>query len=241
MIDLKEFDAVQTPIEEGSSDRTSRAPATYLLSGLIRSGKCLSPMCGHTRRKGKRAYRYYVCNASQHKGKGYCAGTNVNADRLEEAVIAKVRDQATGHRSVVTTKGAPGAIDAAETERRGLVNAVERLKYKSSRLFELYEDGLMDKGEFRDRMAALSAERGELKAWLEAATMTVTDPPRPPLGDWDSLEDDGRRGLLRVWTREEVVQGTAVDLVLAGLADRDEAISASVRPVRVTPARSMDG
>ena len=228
MIVPKKFEAAQALIDEGGPNRAPQAPATYLLSGLIRCGKCLSPMCGHTRRKSKKVYRYYVCNASQHKGKGYCPGTSINADRLEGAVIAKVRDKAAEHGSQATTNGASVATDAAQKERQRFANAVERAKYRSSRLFELYEDGLMSKGEFKERMQAMSAKRRELKARLEALTATTTAPPENVPGDWDRLDDEGRRALLRAWIRELVVQGTTVDLVLADLAGLDETVSVNV-------------
>jgi site-specific DNA recombinase len=81
------FDLVQEAI--ASRERASRnlnEPESYLLTGLVRCGACGGPMCGKTRRKGGRTYRYYVCNRGCSGGPGGRRSRSVPAEQFEGAV-----------------------------------------------------------------------------------------------------------------------------------------------------------
>jgi DNA-binding transcriptional regulator YiaG len=235
MVNPEVFDAVQKQIE-GAADRRKRPERTrpYLLSGLVRCGKCGSPMYGKTNRSRGKVHEYYTCNANTHLGKEVCEGTSVPADRLQEMIIAKVPDAFAGTEQSLPVQAAEKEEDAAAAEERTrLQNALERVKYRITRVFELYEMGDLTKTAFKERMEKLSAEREGAQEALGALRVQPADPIRSDASEvtCGSLDDASGREFLRAVVREIVVQGTTVELVLADLGDQgDIRFTVSVLP-----------
>jgi len=162
------FHAAQSLIElgmEGLAEK--RAPQTYSLKGMVRCGKCGSAMCGSSKYKDGKVYRYYRCNGNQHRGRLHCAGMSVCADLLEKAVIEKVRGLA--QNPAPAQANAQDARDSETEERKETRRALDRLRERTARLFDLYELGQVDKALFQERMAGLSEERDRLTASLKAS------------------------------------------------------------------------
>jgi len=112
-------------------------------------------------RRGEKVYRYYRCNGSQHRGKFLCSGLAVGADALEKAVMDRVRGTAT------SAQPAPDTRETDTDERKETRRALDRLRERIARLFDLYELGQLDKALFQERMAGLSEERDRLTASLK--------------------------------------------------------------------------
>jgi len=150
------------------AQRSDPRPAeSYLLSGVVRCGKCGSAMCGSSQRKDGKVYRYYRCNGSQHRGKSHCSGMSVSADVLEKAVKKEVRGPAQNTPTAQTV--AEGARETETEERKETRRALDKLRERTARLFDLYELGQIEKGLFQERMAGLSVERDRLTAALKAS------------------------------------------------------------------------
>ena len=77
------FEAAQKLIESSPVRSRPGPNENHPLTGLLRCSKCGGPMCGHTKLRGDKVHRYYVCSRSGHRGKDYCEGTSVNAEKLE--------------------------------------------------------------------------------------------------------------------------------------------------------------
>ena len=58
------------------------------LTELLRCGSCGGRMCGKTRRKGGKRYRYYVCNGGMRRADGRCRTAGLVAGQIENAVEA---------------------------------------------------------------------------------------------------------------------------------------------------------
>lgn len=77
--------------------------AKHPLTGLLKCGKCGSPMICQ-KRSNKRAdgsmveYRYYVCSTYHKMGRVMCSQANVNADKLEKEVLKITKNEITKHK-----------------------------------------------------------------------------------------------------------------------------------------------
>ncbi len=92
------FYKVQELVQERSFKRT-KATKTYLLSGLLKCGKCKGPVYGYTYRKkhkdkkGKTKiteYFWYRCHNYGSKGSKICKGLVVPGKKLDERVIREL-------------------------------------------------------------------------------------------------------------------------------------------------------
>ena len=59
----------------------------YLLSGLIRCGRCQAAMVG----TGTPPYQYYMCGTARRKGREVCPAPPLRKDRLERFVVDRIR------------------------------------------------------------------------------------------------------------------------------------------------------
>ena len=86
------FKKVQELIASNQGKPT-RAKRTYLLSGILKCGKCGGAMTGHTftRKATGKSYSYYKCYSKLQKGPIACKGLSIPADRLEDFVIEQLQ------------------------------------------------------------------------------------------------------------------------------------------------------
>ena len=87
------FDAVQQWLHERASarQRPGRVGSQYLLSGLLRCGVCGKPYSGQGAKSGQ--FAYYVCGSPFREGAGACTARYLNAAKVEDLVIEKVRER----------------------------------------------------------------------------------------------------------------------------------------------------
>src|SRR5690606_26552802 len=127
------------------------APArTYLLSGLIRCGRCQGRMSAHAKAGD---YRRYVC--SRRPGYPNCGSMSVKAEPLEEIVrelvIAAVNDESLR-----------AAVDARSVDDGGVLEAIRR---DEEGLAQLGRDHYVDRVIGREEFFAA---RDDLNRRLEA-------------------------------------------------------------------------
>ena len=204
MVDPATFEKAQALLGRATTPPTDKLPCRYPLSGLVRCEKCGSAMCGTSMQRGKKLYRYYRCNGNAHGGGRRCPGAMVRADLLEKAVEEKVRGLA---------RNGSTAQTAVETdERKETRRALDRLRERTTRLFDLYESGQLDKALFQERMAGLSEERNRMTLRLKAAAKEddAHDVPAPGVAaDAGKVVVKGRR------TDVYMADGTASEMPLS--------------------------
>ena len=91
---------------------------------------------------------------------------SVCADSLEKAVLEKARSSA--QRTQAAQTGAQNVTERETEERKETRRALDRLRERVARLFDLYELGQLDRVLFQERMAGLSVARDRLMADLKA-------------------------------------------------------------------------
>jgi site-specific DNA recombinase len=97
LIDARTFHAVRAKLEARTAAAGEKADArrtfSYLLSGLLRCGRCGYAMTGASaRNRHGTAYRYYRCTNRDQRGERSCRTRPLSADVAEAHVVALLRD-----------------------------------------------------------------------------------------------------------------------------------------------------
>ena len=69
------------------------ADSPYLLTSMIRCGRCGSRMYGHTKRRKGHVYPMYVCGGFSQGGRSICEETYVHQDALEGYVLRRIKER----------------------------------------------------------------------------------------------------------------------------------------------------
>ena len=87
------FDSVQQGLHERApaKQRPGRVGSQHLLSRLLRCGMCGKPYSGQGAKSGQ--FAYYVCGSLFREGAGACTARYLNASKVEDLVIEKVRER----------------------------------------------------------------------------------------------------------------------------------------------------
>jgi site-specific DNA recombinase len=160
--------------------RAKQRPArSYLLSRVIRCGRCGRPMSG-----GSGNYR---CDSKN----GGCAGLSVNAAPVDEIVERFVR----GH---VDTPEVRGQLARHGAPDRDSGPGIDELTARLATLAEMLADGLMTADEWkaaRDRVALRIGERQTVDA-DQVAAQTLARQITSVLDDWDAAKVPERRAVI---------------------------------------------
>ena len=175
IIPKKKFEEVQEIIASNRRTPPVRTDSAYLLSGLLKCGKCGGNMYGTTysdKRPGRSTYQYYRCNAHIQKGSAVCSGSTIDMKFIDDLIINelkefkinpdKLKNRVKDFHAQMEKEWKP----LLEQHRR-FEQGLKKMEIKSDRLLELYEDSLIDKNEFIKRKATLDAEKELLKKNLE--------------------------------------------------------------------------
>src|SRR6266508_289466 len=94
LVDSAAFEAAHRILgERGESQALRRAhPTEYLLSGVIRCGRCRHAYVGTSARGRRGLYHYYVCSTRYRYGTQFCPGERLPKAALEEAVMEQMDD-----------------------------------------------------------------------------------------------------------------------------------------------------
>ncbi len=165
------FDRAQALLKERGEDWLLRASnrADFLLSGLLRCGRCRRAYVGMSAKGNGGTYHYYACSGRQKLGRKGCDGERLPKDKLETAIL----DQLTGlyrHggliRDAIEQAAASSETDrAALTEKRAsLAKEITRAERAIERYHDAFENGALDPARFKERLSALDTRLDALQA-----------------------------------------------------------------------------
>lgn len=172
IVEKVKFDAVQSILEKQSVEPT-RKLSEYLLSGLLRCGKCGSRMHGYTQRRKDKSFSYYKCYSRQQKGDTVCTVQPVNRPAIEKAIVDTIlnlcdKKQLMGLREAHKTfaKEINQNTHPIQTEKRKLEKRIEEIEKKKRILLVRLEDQTIKPYEYKSRILELDQE-------LEQSKLTV--------------------------------------------------------------------
>ena len=135
------FDAVQQAMRDRAPkvQRPGRVGSKFLLSGLLKCGVCGRPYSGQGAKSGQ--YAYYVCGTLFREGAGTCSARYLNAPRVEDFIVEKIRERILTEETIVELVTLVAEeIDAMAGELSGRLEVIEaELRDVQSRLQRLYE------------------------------------------------------------------------------------------------------
>ena len=180
LVDSTTFEAAHRILgERGESQALRRAhPTEYLLSGVIRCGRCRRSYVGTSARGRKGLYHYYVCSTRYRYGSEFCGGDRLPKEALEEAVMEQMEDVYRDS-SLIEEALAGAAVkdgEPAEDAARRLAGVRQELagaKRSLDRYFAAFEEGSLSPADCQERIARLTAQIDALIA--EEASLTQQD------------------------------------------------------------------
>jgi site-specific DNA recombinase len=95
IVDTELWETVNAEFRDRRRTETDsvRTPQNALLAGLLFCTRCDRPMVATYSAKGKRRYRYYVCQGARQKGWRSCPTKSVSATLIEDSVVSQLRDR----------------------------------------------------------------------------------------------------------------------------------------------------
>ena len=223
------FDGVQQGLHERAPtvQRPARVGRQYLLSGLLRCGVCGKPYSAQGAKSGQ--FAYYVCASLFREGAGACTARYLNATKVEDLVIQKVRERILTEETIteLVTMVAE-EIDNLAGEVNGRLTAINsELSDVDARLENLYQaletkqlpiEALSPRIlSLKSRQDQLTAAREEAEAQLEQrrAELPTSKEIKGYVADFRELFQEGtfpeRKALIRNFVQGiEIVEDEAV-------------------------------
>ena len=135
------FDAVQQAMRDRAPkvQRPGRVGSKFLLSGLLKCGVCGRPYSGQGAKSGQ--FGYYVCGTLFREGAGTCSARYLNAPRVEDFIVEKIRERILTEETIVElVTMVAEEIDAMAGELSGRLEVIDaELRDVRKRLERLYE------------------------------------------------------------------------------------------------------
>ncbi len=137
----------------------------YLLSGIMRCGKCGAAMVGH---RGGYRYRYYMCGNARRKGREVCPSPILRKDKVEGFVINRIKDciltEENLEQLVRLTNEELVQTCVEEREKLELLQAqTAEVDSRLGKLYDALETGEFKGGELAPRIQALFQKKEELQ------------------------------------------------------------------------------
>ena len=135
------FDAVQQAMRDRAPkvQRPGRVGSKFLLSGLLKCGVCGRPYSAQGAKSGQ--FAYYICGTLFREGAGTCSARYLNAPRVEDFIVEKIRERILTEETIVElVTMVAEEIDAMAGELSGRLEVIDaELRDVRKRLERLYE------------------------------------------------------------------------------------------------------
>ena len=144
-----------------------------LLTGLAVCASCGSGMTRTGTRRRNRSYAYYSCAGCQQKGGSVCKGRHISMAKLDDLVIANVKERLLCPSRLIHILEAlierQGAKDSAVQDRRAVLEAeLIQKNEKLKRLYSAIENGIVELDlQLKDRIRGLKTERDIVQTSLD--------------------------------------------------------------------------
>ena len=176
LIDAELFALVQERFQEHRQRLRQPTATRYLLQGLLVCGCCQYAVCGRrsTRpdRKGACYYRCLGTDGSRFAGRSLCDNRMHRTDDLEALVwrnVCELLSEPERLRQEFERRQQPDADVADPATEASLKLSLTKVKQGQSRLLDAYTAGLVDMGDFQQRMEDLKKRQEQISARLSQA------------------------------------------------------------------------
>ncbi|MHC1723201.1 MAG: recombinase family protein [Aminipila sp.] len=168
IITIELWDKVQEMYKLKAGKPKKTFESNYILTGLMKCPECgASMVAGRAKNKRKdgtyNIIRYYVCGNWRSKGTAACHSNGVRADYAEDYVLSRIKEVVFNEKILKDivknlNKERKDIVKPLEKEQEQLTKHLRDLESRKNRVFELYEDGTIDKQTLAQRMGNITAE-----------------------------------------------------------------------------------
>ena len=225
LVSREVFDAVQQVMRDRAPNIQSpgNVGSPFLLSGLLKCGVCGRAYTGQKAKGGK--YAYYICGTLYRDGAGKCEARYLNAPRVEDFIVEKIRERILTHETIVyLITLAAEEIDALSGELAGKVRVIEGqlddVRKRLGRLYDALEGSDLTLEALSPRILSLRHREEQLEAALgEAARqleqrrveLPTTEEMKAYVTDLQEFLKEGsipeRKALIRNFVKDIKVKG----------------------------------
>ena len=144
----------------------------YLLSGLLKCGVCGRPYSAQGAKSGQ--FAYYICGTLFREGAGTCSARYLNAPKVEDFVVEKIRERILTEETIVElVQLVAEEIDAMAGELSGRLEVVEAelddVRKRLGRLYDAIETSDLTLEVLSPRIMSLRHREEQLEAAREDA------------------------------------------------------------------------
>ncbi len=197
LIDQATFDRAQALLKERGGDWTHRAArAEFLLSGLLRCGRCRRAYVGMSAKGNGGTYHYYACSGRQKLGRKGCDGERLSKDKLETAILNQLTTLYRHGgliRDAIQQAAASNETDrdALAEQRASLAKEISRTERAIERYQDAFEMGNLNPARFNERLSNLDARLDSLRGQDQALArdLTADTPTTPDTADLNTVAD----------------------------------------------------
>jgi site-specific DNA recombinase len=201
LIDQDTFDRAQTLLKERGGDWTHRAArAEFLLSGLLRCGRCRRAYVGMSAKGNGGTYHYYACSGRQKLGPKGCDGERLSKDKLETAILdqlASLYRHGRLIRDAIQKAAASDETDrdALTEQRASLAKEITRIERAIERYQDAFEAGNLNPDRFTERLSNLDARLDSLRGQDQtlARDLAADTPTTPDAAALNAVADQLRQ------------------------------------------------
>jgi site-specific DNA recombinase len=171
-LDPETFDRVQALLAErgeGYGQRFRARDHEYLLTGLVRCGRCEHNYVGVSARGRSDRYRYYTCWNRNRRGRRACEAESVRADALERAVMDALVDlyaepQALLDTAAQQTRDTSATTEQLDRDTAAVAAELRKVEAAIERWMAGFEEGTLSADTFAGRVRELGARAERLRA-----------------------------------------------------------------------------
>ena len=230
LVSREVFDAVQQVMRDRAPNIQSpgNVGSPFLLSGLLKCGVCGRAYTGQKAKGGK--YAYYICGTLYRDGAGKCEARYLNAPRVEDFIVEKIRERIRTHETIVDLITlAAEEIDALSGELAGKVRVIEGqlddVRKRLGRLYDALEGSDLTLEALSPRILSLRHREEQLEAALDEAArqleqrrveLPTTEEMKAYVTDLREFLKEGsipeRKALIRNFVKDIKVKGVEATL-----------------------------
>lgn len=179
------WDKVQKMLENSKGKPSRIYDGKFPLTGILKCPKCGAGMVimrSSKKRKDGTMHRieYYCCSAWKNKGTAVCNSNAINVKKANEYVFKKLSELLNNDKlvkdivsNINSTRKA--MVEPSKDELEKILKELEKIEVKKRKVFEAYEDEIISKKDFSDRIADIKVRQEMLQQEANNLKINVLD------------------------------------------------------------------
>ncbi len=185
IIEQELWDKVQSMLQTSKGKPSRIYDGEFPLTGILKCPQCGAGMVimrtSRTRKDGtKRRLEYYCCGNWKNKGTAVCHSNAIRVDKANDYVFGKLSELLSNDKLVKDivkniNTDRKNKVDPSKDELQKLTKELDKISAKKDKLFEAFEEDIITKEEFKERVAELQSRERLLQEDANNLKMNVLD------------------------------------------------------------------